>query len=86
MRDDMRKFRQHQHLYLRHNPRDKNRFYEVKECTRKHSESELTGPKLAEPLDALHVRLLDLTNLTPVSAKHFKMFGKRVDARQPRRR
>ena len=30
---------------------------EVTEWTRKHSESELVGPKLAELLDALHARL-----------------------------
>ena len=54
----MRKFRQYQHLYLRHNPRLKNLCYEVKECTRKHIGSELTGLKSAELLDILRARFL----------------------------
>ena len=70
------------HLYRRHNPRVKNLCYEVKECTRKHSESVLVGWKLAELLDVLHVRLLDQANPTPASAKHFKVSGKRVEQRR----
>ena len=47
---------------------------------RKRSESDPSGPKLAELLDALRVRLLVLGSHTLENAKHIKTRGKRVTA------
>ena len=82
-RDDVTRFRQPD---LLHNMTVKNVCYVVKECTRKHSESELADPTQTELLDVLHARLLEQANLTSASAKHFKMSGTRVDAGRQRRR
>ena len=68
----MRKFPQDQHLCLRNNPRVKNLCYEVKECTRRHSGTELVSLKLAELLDVLHARLMDHATRKPSSAKRFQ--------------
>ena len=68
----MRKFRQRQHVYRRHNPRVKNLCYEVTECARKRSESELIGRRLAGLLDALHVRLLVLVKAHTRECKAFQ--------------
>ena len=57
-----------------------------KQCMRKRSESDPSGPKLAELLDALHVRLLVLGSHTLENAKHIKMRGKRVATPHERRR
>ena len=84
--DDRRRFRQHLHLNLRHNMTVKDLCCEVKECTRKHSESELPGLKSAELQDVLRARLLVGRSHIPVSANYCKMSGKRVDARRQRRR
>ena len=80
------RFRQHLHLNLRHNMTVKDLCCEVKECTPKHSESELPGLKSAELQDVLPARLLVWRSHIPVSANYFKMSGKRVDARRQRRR
>ena len=57
-----------------------------KECMRKRSESDPSGPKLAERLDALHVRLLVLGSHTLENAKRIKMRGKGVATPHGRRR
>ena len=57
-----------------------------KECMRKRSESDPSEPKLAELLDALHVRLLVLGSHTLENAKRIKMHGKRVATSHERRR
>ena len=85
-RDDTRRFQKHQQLKLRHNMTVKILCCEVKECTRKHPESELIGPKSAELLDVLNASLLDQASHIPASAKQFKMSGKRGDARRQQRR
>ena len=63
------KFPQHFHLHLR----QKNTCLkcEVKECTRKHSGSELSGQKSAELLDARYARL-------PVRGSHTLLNARRI--------
>ena len=85
-KDDRRRFGQHLHLNIRHNMTVKGLCCEVKECTRKHSESGLPGLKSAELQDVLPARLLVGRSHTPVSANYCKISGKRVDARRQRRR
>ena len=79
-----RKFLQYLHLHLR----QKNTClkFEFKECTRKHSGSELSGQKWAELPDARHPRLLVQRSHTPVNARHIKMPGKIAAEQHQRRR
>ena len=51
---------------------------EDKECTRKHSGSELSGQKSAEVLDALHARLPVQGSHTLANADRIKMPGTRA--------
>ena len=75
--EDNRKFRQHQHLYLRHNPRVKNLCFEVKECTQKHSESELIGPEIGRtPGGPACEAPGPSKSHTRECKKHFKMSGR----------
>ena len=59
---------------------------EVKECTRKHSKSELSGQKSAELLDAQHVRRPVRESRTLVNASRIKMPGTRAAEQHQRRR
>ena len=59
---------------------------EDKECTRKHSGSELSGQKSAELLDARHVRLPVQGSHTLVNARRVKMPGTRAAEQHQRRR
>ena len=59
---------------------------EDKECTRRHSGSELSGQKSAELLHARHVRLLVRKSHTLVNARRIKMFGTRAAEQHQRRR
>ena len=58
----------------------------VKECTREHLGSELSGQKSAELLDAWHVRLLVRGSHTLVNARRIKMPGTRAAEQHQRRR
>ena len=75
---------QYIHLHLR----QKSTYLkcEVKECTRKHSGSELSGQKSADLPDARHVRLPVRGSHTLVNARRIKMFGTRAAAQHQRRR
>ena len=59
---------------------------EVKECTRKHPGSELSGQKSAELLDARHVRRLVRERRTLANASRVKMPGMRAAEQHQRRR
>ena len=78
------KFPQYLHLHLR----QKNTYVkcEDKECTRKHSGSELSGQKSAELLDARRVRLPVRGSHTLVNARRIKMPGTRAAEQHQRRR
>ena len=77
------KFPQHLHLHLRL----KNTYpkCEVKECTRKHLGSRLSGQKSAELPDARRARLL-VQGHTPVKARRIKTPGKIAAEQHQRRR
>ena len=79
-----RKFLQYLHLHLR----QKNTYLkcEVKECTRKHSGSELSGLKSAELVDAGHVRLPVWGSHTLVNARRIKMPGTTAAEQHQRRK
>ena len=81
-----RRFQRYLHLHLRHNPTVMNPRCVDKECTQKHSGSELSGLKSAELLDARHVRLQVQESHTLVNAKRIKIPGTKVDEKQRRRR
>ena len=68
-----RKFPQYLHLHLFQKSTCLK--FEVKECTRKHSGSELSGRKSAELLDARHMRLPVRGSHTRVNARRIKMLG-----------
>ena len=76
------KFIQYLHLHLR----QKNTYpkCEAKECTQKHSGSELSGQRSAELPDARHARLLVQGSHTLVNARHIP--GKIAAERHQRRR
>ena len=78
------KFPQYLHLHLR----QKSTCLKcvVKECTRKHSGSELSGQKSAELLNARHVRLPVRRSHTFVNARRIKMPGTRAAEQHQRRR
>ena len=59
---------------------------EHKECTRKHSGSQLSGQKSAELLDARHVRLPVRGSHTLVNVRRIKMPGTRAAEQHQRRR
>ena len=77
------RFPQYSRLHLR----QKNTClkFEVKECTRKHSGSELPGQKSAELLDARHVRLPVRRSHTLGNASRIKMPGTRAAEPHQRR-
>ena len=78
------KFPQNLHPHLR----QKSTYlkFEVKECTQKHSGSELSGQKSAELLDARHVRHPVWGSRTLVNARRIKMPGTRAAEQHQRRR
>ena len=79
-----RRFPQYLHLHLRQKSTCMK--CEDKECTRKHSKSELSGQKSAELLDARHVRRLVQGSHTLVNASRIKMPGTRAAEPHQRRR
>ena len=75
------KFPQYLHLHLR-----QKSTYLIKECTRKHLGSELSGQKSAELPDARHARLLVQGSHTLVNARRIKMPGEIAAEQHQRRR
>ena len=79
------RFQQYLHLRLRLIMTVKNPRCVDKECTEKHSGSELSGLTSAELLDALHAGLPVWRSHTFANAKRLKMLGRKVDEEQQRR-
>ena len=79
------RFQQYLHLRLHLIMTVKNPRCVDKECTQKHSGSELSGLTSAELLDASHGVLLVWGSHTLANAKRLKMLGRRVDEEQQRR-
>ena len=78
------RFPQYFHLHLRQKSTCPK--CEVKECTRKHSGSELSGQKSAELTDAQHARLPVRASHTVVIASRTKIPGTRAAEPHQRRR